>query len=288
MKRKNDGISLRVIHAGMMICAVAICLLLVFSTFQSSNVFSELSSGTGNYIVRQKAAHDLMEASDYLTEMVQRFVQDGETQYMDNYFKEAFTSKRREASITSMADNHAEESLVKQLQEAMDESTSLMLTEYYAMRLVVEAKEIPLYPEQLRGVELTDDDANLTAEGKMELAQYKVTGPEYYERKEIIRNKMRTSLDMMDKQMAATRMETENELNGKLTLTRVLVIIVAVLILVLIFLSILLGTKPLMNAARDVEADKPLEVKGAKEYRAVARAYNKLRDDLNGYGEDEE
>ena len=113
MKRKNDGISLRVIHAGMMICAVAICLLLVFSTFQSSNVFSELSSGTGNYIVRQKAAHDLMEASDYLTEMVQRFVQDGETQYMDNYFKEAFTSKRREASITSMADNHAEESLVK-------------------------------------------------------------------------------------------------------------------------------------------------------------------------------
>lgn len=288
MKRKSDGISLRVIHLGMMICTVAICLLLVFSTFQSPNVFSELSGGTGNYIVRQKAAHDLMEASDYLTEMVQRFVQDGDTQYMDNYFKEAFTSKRREASITSMADNHAEESLLKQLQEALDESTSLMLTEYYAMKLVVEAKEIPLYPEQLRGVELTDDDASLAPEDKMELAQQKVTGPAYYERKEIIRNKMRTSLDMMDKQMAATRMETEKELNGKLGLTRVFVIIVAVLILALIYFTIRLGTWPLINAARDVAQDKPLAVDGAREYRTVARAYNRLRDDLKDYGEEEQ
>ena len=151
---KNDGISLRVTHVAMVVCAVIISLLLIFSTYQSSSVFSKLSKATGNYIVRQEAAHDLMEASDYLTEMVQRFTLEGDTQYLDNYFEEAFVSKRREASITSMSENNAEEAMLQQLQAAMDESMSLMYREYYAMKLVIDAKEIRDTHEQIRAIEL--------------------------------------------------------------------------------------------------------------------------------------
>ena len=84
MAKRNGskGISLKTLHIAMIICAVIISALLVFSTYQSSNVFSKLSKATGNYIVRQKAAHELMEASDYLTEMVQRFTLEGDTQYL--------------------------------------------------------------------------------------------------------------------------------------------------------------------------------------------------------------
>ena len=126
MKNQNgsrrDGISLRAIHIAMMVCAVIVCLLLVYSTYQTGSVFTKLSTATGNYITRQKAAHDLMEASDYLTENVQRFTLEGDTRFLDNYFEEAFVNRRREASITSMTENEAEKSLVGQLQEALDEN----------------------------------------------------------------------------------------------------------------------------------------------------------------------
>ena len=100
---ESSGVSIKVVHAAMLVLGVLLILLLVFSSIKSSTVFTRLNKETGNYIVRQKAAHDLMEASDYLTEMVQRFTLEGDTQYLDNYFEEAFGNKRREASITCMA-----------------------------------------------------------------------------------------------------------------------------------------------------------------------------------------
>ena len=182
---QGAGVSIRVVHAAMLILGLLLILLLVFSSYKSSSVFTKLNKDTGNYIVRQKAAHDLMEASDYLTEMTQRFTLEGDTQYLDNYFEEAFGNKRREASITTMAENDAEQTLIDQIQTALDESNTLMFREYYAMKLVIEAKEIKTYPEKLRGVELKTEDINLGAEEKMDLAQRMVMGTEYYAEKEI-------------------------------------------------------------------------------------------------------
>lgn len=285
-KSNNEGISLRVVHIAMIVCAVIISLLLIFSTYQSANVFSALNKATGNYIVRQEAAHELMEASDYLTEMVQRFTLEGDTQYLDNYFEEAFTSKRREAAITSMSESEAETVLVEQLQKAMDESTSLMYREYYAMKLVIEAKEIRSYPDTLRAIELKEEDTMLSADDKMELAQEMVLGTEYYERKEIIRTNLRASLQTLDKLMNTTRQNTTAELNSELTIIRVVIIVLTVVILFLIYLTARLGTLPLMDAVRKAEAGEPIPVTGAKEFRYMAKSYNKMHGKL--YGNKEE
>ncbi len=285
-KANNEGISLRVVHFAMVVCAVIISLLLVFSTYQSSNVFTALNKATGNYIVRQAAAHELMEASDYLTEMVQRFTLEGDTQYLDNYFEEAFVSKRREASITSMSENEAEEALVAQLQAAMDESMSLMYREDYAMKLVIDAKEIRDYPEQLRAIELKDEDSFLSADEKMEKAQEMVLGTEYYQRKEVIRTNLKASLQTLDKLMNTTRQNTTVELNKELTIIRVVIIIMTLIILFLIYLTARLGTIPLINAQKQAEAGKPIPVTGAKEFRYMAKHYNKMHEKL--YGSKEE
>ena len=284
--QNGNGISLRVTHLAMVVCAVIICLLLVFSTYQSSNVFSKLSKATSNYIVRQEAAHELMEASDYLTEMAQRFTMEGDMQYVNNYFEEAFVSRRREASITSMSENEAEEALVTQLQEAMDESMSLMYREYYAMKLVIEAKEIREIPETLRAIELKDEDAALSADDKMELAQEMVLGTEYYARKEIIRTKLKGSLQTLDKLMTTTRQATTADLNQELTIVRVAIIALTVIILLLIWLTAWLGTMPLINAEKKIAAGEPVTVAGAKEFRRMAREYNKMHEKLYGSRED--
>ena len=282
----KDGISLRAVHIAMIICAVVISLLLVFSTYESSSVFSILSKATGNYIVRQKAAHELMEASDYLTEMAQRFTLEGDTQYLDNYFEEAFVSRRREASITSMSENGTETDLVTQLQEAMAESTSLMYREYYAMKLVIEAKEIRDYPDTLRGIELKEEDSFLSAEEKMELAQKMVMGTEYYERKEIIRTKLTAGLEGLDRLMSTTRQNTSAELNRRLTLVRVVIAILTLVILALIWLTARLGTIPLMEAGKKAEAGEAIPETGAKEFRCLAEKYNQMLKRLNDSKED--
>ncbi len=285
MERKvrgnGEGISLRTVHIAMMICAIVICLLLVFSTYQSASVFSVLNKAAGDYSVRQKAAHELMEASDYLTEMVQRFMLEGNTQYLGHYFEEVFVSRRREESITSMSEGEADKSLVTQLGEAMAESNSLSYREYYAMKLVIEAREIRDYPDTLRGVELKEEDAMLSSEEKMDRAREMVMGTEYYEKKESIRNKLKTSLEELDQQMTAARQSTSAELNRELTLVRVIIAILTVVIIVLIWLTAHLGTIPLMKAGKRAEEGRKIPVAGAKEFRRLAGKYNMMLDKMN-------
>ena len=273
---ESSGVSIKVVHAAMLVLGVLLILLLVFSSIKSSTVFTRLNKETGNYIVRQKAAHDLMEASDYLTEMVQRFTLEGDTQYLDNYFEEAFGNKRREASITTMAENAAEQTLVDQIQAALNESNSLMFREYYAMKLVIDAKEIRNYPDTLRGVELKEEDSYKSPEEKMDLAQEMVMGTEYYARKAVIRNDLKAGLNTLDKMMAETRSETTAQLNSELATIRIFIIIVGVLLLIIIGLSACLGTIPLIRAAKCAQNGEAVPVVGAKEFRYLASSYNKL------------
>ena len=279
-EKGRKGISIRVIHLAMIACGIVIAVMLVFFTQRTSSVFSNLQEETGNYIVRQKAAHDLMEASDYLTENVQRFVLDGETKYLDNYFEEAFVSKRREASILAMSEGGADESLVTRLQEAMDESQALMYREYYAMKLVIEALEIRDYPDKLEAIELSEDDAFLSAKEKMELAKNMVMGSAYYASKDIIHSRLKEDLEELDDTMSAARQEASANMLQELTNQRVMIVILLVALAILVGLTAWLGTLPLIDAARSAEKGEKIPVSGSREFRLLARKYNKMIDDL--------
>lgn len=275
--KKAGGISIRVTHIAMLALAAVMIALLIFSAYKTSSVFDTLNKATGSYIARQDAAHDVMEASDYLTEMAQRFTLDGDPQYMSNYFEEASVSRRRENAVVSMAENNAEQGLIEQVQNALNESNNLMFTEYYAMRLVVDARDIREYPDTLRGVELKPEDEALDAEAKMDLARSMVMGPEYYSHKEIIRNNLRASLSTLDKLMANTRKETTGQLNRELSVTRGLTMAVTVLLLVMLGLNTWLGTSPLIRAEKSLRQGKRVPVTGAREFRHLAGAYNALK-----------
>ena len=275
--KKAGGISIHVTHIAMVVLAVVMIALLIFSAYKTSSVFDTLNKATGNYIARQDAAHDVMEASDYLTEMVQRFTLDGDPQYMNNYFEEAFTSRRRENAVVSMAENDAEQGLIEQVQNALNESNNLMYTEYYAMRLVVDAQGIRDFPDTLKGVELKPADEELDPEGKMDLARSLVMGPEYYSHKAVIRNNLNASLSTLDKLMANTRKETTGQLNKELSVIRTLTMVVAVLLLIMLALTTWLGTVPLAKAEKSLRAGKYVPVTGAKEFRHLAGAYNALK-----------
>jgi len=166
--------------------------------------------------------------------------------------------------------------MVSQIQEALNESNTLMYREYYAMKLVIDAKEIKNYPDKLRGVELKPEDMNLSAEEKMDLAQKMVMGTEYYAQKERIRNDLKAGLNTLDNMMASARTETTAQLNSEMNTVRIFIIIVSVLLLIIIGLSAFLGTIPLIRAAKCAQNGEAVPVIGAKEFRYLANSYNKL------------
>ena len=75
-------------------------------------------------------------------------------------------------------------------------------------------------------------------------------------------------------------------LNREMTVIRVVIIALTVVILFLIWLTVRLGTHPLIRAEQSIAKEEPIEVKGAREFRNLARGYNRLHEKL--YGNKEE
>ena len=145
-------------------------------------------------------------ASDYLTEKVQRFAVLGDQLFLDEYFEEAFEANHREEAIATMAGGTGTEAALEKLQAAMDSSVELMNREYYAMRLVIEAQGYTEYPEILQSVTLSDEDMALSPDDQMRRAAAMVHDDEYYEQKDLIRQNMRASLDELVSKWPMIRM----------------------------------------------------------------------------------
>ena len=162
----SKGLSIRNLHMIIAGITLVISILLLVATFMVKTGYSEMRYNTENYIQWEKDADSLQRASDYLTEQVRCFVETGKREYLDNYFKEAFQTRRREQAIERMHEFLGDSSAYAALQTAMSESMALMQREYYAMRLTIAAYgyDHAQFPEEIQAVELMEEDALLPPE----------------------------------------------------------------------------------------------------------------------------
>ena len=276
LKSRKKGISHRVVHILLLIIVVIFSGTVVYTTFRLTNTFLKISVDSKQNAELQNAAHELMTASDYLTEQAQRFSISGEIRFMDQYFTEAFESKRREEAIMTMSSNPRTGMALEKLQIAMDNSLELMNLEYYAMRLVVEAKGYTDYPEILDSVVLLEADSALEPEDKMRRATEVALGDEYYELKDNIRQGMRESLAEVEKLAKETEKEELSALNRDLSITRIAVIIQACFVIFTMWLTSRMVIYPVLGAVDRIKSDRPIHETGSKEFRYLANAYNKM------------
>ncbi len=272
----KKGISLRVIHFCLIAISVIMSGIMIFYTFRLTGTFLRLAGATEEHMLLEKAAHELMDASDYLTERVQRFTLNGDLRFLNEYFDEAFEANRREEAIAKMNVDAKTTDAVKQIQEAMENSVQLMDREYYAMRLVVEAKGYSEYPEQVKAVVLRDEDAALPPEDKMRLAAEFVLNDGYYDQKDMIREDMKECLAEIDKLTYDTESQELVMLYRELNTVRVIVLLQILSILIMLGLTSYLGIHPVLKAVDRIKDDKPIPEMGANEFRYLAQAYNKM------------
>jgi diguanylate cyclase (GGDEF)-like protein len=276
IKQLRAGISLRVIHAWLIVVTVLMSVVMVYSTIRLSSSFTRVTDATEEHLELEKAALELMDASDYLTEKVQRFTIGGDRRFMDEYFEEAFKSHRREEALDRMNAEPAADTAREKLEKAMDASVKLMDQEYYAMRLVVDAKGYEDYPQQLHDVVLSAEDASLSPEEKMGRATELVLNDEYYKQKDLVRSNMQESLEEIDRLTREVESAELAELQSDLSLVRMIILLLVVTILSMVWLTAHLGINPVLRAVDRIKADSPIPEVGANEFRYLAQEYNKM------------
>ena len=249
---------------------------MLFFTFQLTRGSLHLAETSEQQIELRKAARELMDASDYLSEKVQRFSIYGSRRFLDEYFTEAIKNNRREEAIKTMSKNEKAGEALNKLQKSMDASVKLMDREYYAMRLVVEAKGYTDYPEQIQAVELTAADKALSPEQKMDRAVDMVHDNEYYGQKEVIRTNMRASLDELEKMNYQEDQKALTDLQTEMNIVRIFILIETLVIFFMVWLTSRLGIHPVLNAVEEIKEDKPIPEIGANEFRYLARTYNRM------------
>ena len=120
----------------MIVIACALYAMLLYATAQMTSRYNDFIRYNDEYIACHESAIEMNAASDYLTDQVRLFTQNMDLQYMNNYFKEANESKRREKAIANLQKYQPTDDELQALEAAKASSMDLMEREIYAMKLI--------------------------------------------------------------------------------------------------------------------------------------------------------
>ena len=271
-KKQHNGFSLRVFNIWMVVAAVIMTALMVYSIYRLSSSFLRMTRATESHIAMGKAATKLMDASDYLTEKAQRFAGTGNMQFLEEYFTEAKESTRREKALDKMNDDPLYDTAYQWLNSAMDASLELMNLEYYGMKLVIEAKGYEYYPEILEEVELSEEDAALNSDEKMRRATELLLSNDYYELKDTIRTNMKRSLKEIERLTREEEKASLKVLQLETNIVRFIILLQTIGLVVVVWVTSKLGIRPVLKAVERIKEDDPLPEIGASEFRYLAQA----------------
>jgi diguanylate cyclase (GGDEF)-like protein len=275
-KCKNREISLRTIHVLLVAVAILLSGLMLYSTFFLSVSFKNLTRTEEKHIELRKAANELLEASDFMTEKVQRFAVSGEMSLLNDYYNEAFIVSRRDEAIKTMEeDPHSKEAL-ECLLKAREYSQELMKTEYYAFTLVVEAKGYENIPLSLEEVTLSKEDEALSADEKINRAREIVFSNEYYAQKYLIRDNTKDCLNKLEEHINEEDSQALQKMRNRMILLRIAILIETLGLFFLVWLASRLGIRPIIRAADRIKNNSEIPEQGTSEFRYLVRAYNKM------------
>ena len=89
-------VKIRRVSMWSMVLTIVVGVLFFVISSWTNREFRVLQTTTEQYILCEKAATNLQDGSDYLTEQVRLYVMTGQQTYLDNYFEEANHTRRRE------------------------------------------------------------------------------------------------------------------------------------------------------------------------------------------------
>lgn len=247
-------------------------------SFLGNKEFCVLKDSTEQYITCEKAAKDLQDGSDYLTEQVRLYATTGQREYLDNYFHEANDVRRRELAIEKLKKYFDNTQAFDALKAALDYSTRLMDTEYYSMRLVLEAEKLnaATWPDEIKSVELSAEDEALSASDKMKRAQYMVSDRIYQNARTDISGKVSECMDELIEQTHNKQSHAVSVFSDMYTKLEIGILLLAAMMLSVCIIMRRLVVRPLIKCNESIANGETFPVEGADELQVLAETYNKV------------
>ena len=247
-------------------------------SYWTNREFRVLQTTTEQYILCEKAATNLRDGSDYLTEQVRLYAMTGQQTYLDNYFEEADHTRRRENALAALETYFDGTHTFTTLETALDLSTQLMDTEYYSMRLVLEAGDTDEsgWPAPIQAVTLSSEDEALSSSGKLRRAQQLVCDDDY--------QSVRTEITGQVSQCLSDLIQQTRDQQGRAStifsdMYQKLEVGIGVLVVITLGVCILirrLVVVPILKCNESIKAGQPFPVVGADELQVMAETYNKV------------
>ena len=271
-------ISIRTVSIVIFLITVGIGGMLALISSECTRQFQNLQDETERFIQCESALQQMQAGSDYLEKQVSQYVQTGQYIHMDFYLKEIRETQRYEKACDYLQQEFGGTTAIKPLESAVAYEEKLREQEFYIMRLMAEVSfaDEALWPEEIRGIALTPEDAALEQEQKQERALEILSGHAY--------KILRTNEDnYIVGAKQALGQQTRNNQNHAQTVFRdvylkfetgVAVLIVLVLLICIILWKLVIA--PLKLYGKSIVKGEIFPVVGAKELQELATTYNKV------------
>lgn len=281
MKEKKTSIKamrIRTLNFVMILLSCVLYIFLILATVHISTRCDHMLEATNKYIACQENAALVSEASDDMTEYVRLYVITEEAQYIDAYFEEVDTARRRERALEQQNEEHVSDKANDFLQKALDWSNQLMEKEIYAMKLTASAckADIEKLPPKVQEAQLSEADTKLGKEKKLEKARDIVFGFEYQDTKKQIRENVEYFLNDAVDWTQKAQADSVWALKRTMTQQKIFISILFVQNIITFILIICLIVKPLQVYVKCIREEKRLEITGSYEFQYLALTYNDI------------
>ena len=278
--KATGGIRLRIMNYVLGGLTLAMAIAMLVTTFLAIVGYNSLRHTSEAFFACRDGAEQIQDASDYLTEHVRYFVGSGRRQYLDDYFREANETQRREKGLATLERHFAGTELYDDLKRAVEASNELMNVEYSAMRLrimTLEGEDLADYPEEVRTAELDDAYSSMSREEQMDQACKLVYDEPYEEMKARITGQVNKCLEGLEEYLQQRQARQTRQLRTMVFIEQVLIVHVVAAVALLVVLTSIKVFHPLIRAERLIRNEKQLpEDGGSYEYRFFAGTYNRM------------
>lgn len=277
-ERNIKGIKIKNFNTFMIVIACVLYALLLYATAQMTYKYNEFVRYNDEYIACHESAIEMNAASDYLTDQVRLFTQNMDLQYMNNYFKEANESKRREKAIANLQKYQPTDDELQALEAAKASSMDLMEREIYAMKLIAMAKGYADYqlPQEVRQVKLLGIDKDLSKEAMIARARELVYNRSYMNAKALIKSHSDHFVNNLMRRTASVQKNSMAALDKSLCNQKLLISLLFVMNIITFLVVTMLIVKPLSVYMKCIRDKMRLETTGAYEFKYFAMTYNDI------------
>jgi len=283
VSKNQFSFKLRNVNIRFLVLISALCIALTLSTFQLVNQFNKYKYTIDLYSDVSQTAIKLQDGSDYLTEEARFFVLSTDFTHLENYFYERNQNRRRELAIEELSALHPVESVLENLSSALEQSHILEELEIYAMALVVQAKHLdenPSYkiPDEIKMVELKDEDLALTDEYKIAKAWLLMFSEDYMNQKHSISELKENAINQIfeyTEQTHSNRYKRLKELFFRMIIIIALILVSTILLFICIIVLVII---PLNNNIHNIRTGKKLNKTKTQEFNILTSTYNDMFD----------